>query len=85
MEQTALHWAAIKGHERIAILLLEKGAYVDHVDKSDRNPLYYAIRNVNYSVANVFIFLWKFKITFISYYFTTKHLPGHQRIMILKL
>lgn len=53
MEQTALHWAAIKGHEKIAHLLLEKGAYVDHIDKSNRTPLYYAIRNSNYSIANV--------------------------------
>ena len=53
MEQTGLFWAAIKGHEKIAVILLEKGAYIDHLDKSDRNPLYYAIRNGNFSIANV--------------------------------
>lgn len=53
MEQTGLHWAAIKGFEKIASLLLEKGSYIDHLDKSERPPLFYAIRNGNYSLANV--------------------------------
>ena len=53
MEQTGLHWAAIKGHEKIANLLLDTGSYIDHLDKSERPPLFYAIRNGNYSLANV--------------------------------
>ena len=53
MEQTALHWASIKGHEKLAIYLIEKGSFIDHLDKSERPPLYYAIRNGNYSIANV--------------------------------
>jgi len=53
MEQTGLHWASIKGHEKIVIFLIEKGSFVDHLDKSERPPLYYAIRNGNLSIANV--------------------------------
>lgn len=53
MERTGLHIASSKGHLLICKLLLQKGAYVNHLDKLDRTALYYAIENGNYQIANV--------------------------------
>ncbi|KAK0554212.1 hypothetical protein OC845_000831 [Tilletia horrida] len=40
--RTALHWAAIKGHDQVIRLLLKLGAHVDALDNSNTTPLHFA-------------------------------------------
>lgn len=41
-DETALHWAAMNGHDRVAELLLAKGAEVDATDNEGMTPLHWA-------------------------------------------
>jgi len=41
-DRTILHWAAMKGHQSIVKLVLDKGAAIDVVDSYDLRPLWYA-------------------------------------------
>ena len=39
---TPLHWACLKGHREIALLLLERGADIEAGDEDGRTPLHFA-------------------------------------------
>lgn len=43
----------MKGHTRIAHLLIQNGAYTNHIDKTDRIPLHYALEQGYFELANV--------------------------------
>lgn len=44
---TALHWACKKNHEKIAMLLIRRGAWVDAPDTLGRRPLILAVKSQN--------------------------------------
>jgi len=44
VNRTALHWAARRGHVKIAELLLKNGADPNATDFLDRNPLHFAVK-----------------------------------------
>ena len=41
-ENTPLHWASLRGHKEVVVLLVEKGANVNAQDKHGDTPLYWA-------------------------------------------
>ena len=44
---SALHWAARKNHEAVAVLLIEAGATIDLTNKEESTPLHWAARKHN--------------------------------------
>lgn len=68
----------MKGHVRIAHLLIENGAYTNHIDKTDRIPLHYALEQGYYELANVHHSQLYRKNHFFTFrcYSTTKVAPG---------
>jgi hypothetical protein len=52
---TALHWAARKGHEAVAVQLIESGAAVDAVNKEESTALHWAARKHNGALLQILL------------------------------
>ena len=68
----------MKGHVRIAHLLIQNGAYANHIDKTDRIPLHYALEQGYFELANVLLSFIE-KLFFFNYFrcsSTIKVVPG---------